>query len=114
MVFMFLMLMVSACKKPKTEIPPGIISPDSMVLVMTDVHIAEAAVVQKNLNGDTGTVYAASFYRFIFEKHHITETVYRNSVAFYNAHPDEYDKIYSQVLTEISKRQADNMQKQNQ
>ena len=108
---LFLIIVAAACKKPKVEIPPEVIPPDSMVQVLTDIHIAEAAIGQKSSTGDNGDLFAASYFKFVFDKYKITELQYRNSTKFYAAHPDLYENIYSIVISEISKRQADALQK---
>lgn len=101
----------TACKKPEVKIPVSVISKDSMVLVLVDVHLAEAALAQKNLIGESDGNFAAAYYRHIFNKHNITAERYKESVKFYSAHPMLYEKIYENVISELSRQQAASMGK---
>jgi hypothetical protein len=106
LTLMLSLLFFVACNNPKVTIPADVIKPDSMVMVLADVHVAEASLVQKNIQGKSGNNYAASFYKYVFEKNKITPAQYQKSIEFYASNPDIYKTIYEQVITELSKRQA--------
>lgn len=47
---LFVALVLSACSKPKVEVPADVISKDSMIRMLTDMHLAEAAIQMRNLS----------------------------------------------------------------
>lgn len=102
----FIMLFViSSCSKSAVKIPDGIISKDSMVFIMMDIHIAESGI--KSLPPDSVNDYTKTFYEFIFKKHHITEQQFRNSLGFYTYNPELMQEIYTKMTEEMSKKEAE-------
>jgi len=95
-----------SCASDKVEIPDGVLPVEKMVLVMADVQITEAAMMYRNSNGDFTDNKAPAYYQFIFSKHKISEKVFRDSFKFYSDKPELMDKIYEEVIIEITKRQA--------
>ena len=98
-IVFFALCFVACNNKEKENIPTGILSKEKMVAVITDLHIAEAAI---NLN----LLTADSLYN-IYEKNKITKAQYDSSFKYYTMNPDLLLKIYDEVLNEISKKQAE-------
>lgn len=101
-----------ACSKKEEKIPENILPKDKMIKVMVDVHIAEAAIQNKYLSlNDSTKKIAAGYYRNLFEKNKITEQQFRESFLYYAHHLDLFNKIYEEVINELSKKQAVNANK---
>ena len=85
-------------KKPKDLIPR-----DSMVLLLTDMHIAAAARQTKNkFNGkDVNYMY------LIYEKYKIDSTRFENSNTYYTSMIDNYDKLLNEVKQNLQQKGVD-------
>jgi hypothetical protein len=80
---------------------------DKMVAVMADVQIAEASIMFQNNKGNIVENRAKDYYRFVFDKHRITEKQFRESFSYYASKPELMEKLYESVINEISKKQAE-------
>lgn len=96
----FLALSLAACGSEKKEkIPAGILPKEKMIAVITDLHVAEAAINLNLLRPD-------SLYD-VYEKNKITKQQYDSSFKYYSLNPEKLVEIYNEVLNEISKKQAE-------
>lgn len=97
-----------SCKDQEEKsisIPDHVLPKEKMVQVITDIHIAEAEI---NLNAIPDSAFKKSIYfEEIFKEHQITKRQYEESLAFYIDHPEILNKIYEQVLNDLSKIQAE-------
>lgn len=100
-------LIIQSCSAPKVTIPNDVLSKENMVAILTDIHLAESAVTLKFTNKDTSMLQAAEYNNFIFKNHKTTKEQFNKSYDFYVAHPDILNKIYDDVLTELSKKQGE-------
>ncbi len=96
-----------SCSKKEEKIPENILSKNKMIQVLVDVHIAEATIQNKYLalNDSTKNI-AAGYYRNLFEKNKITEQQFRESFSYYSHHLDLLNKIYEEVINELSKSKS--------
>lgn len=87
------------------SIPDNILPKEKIAQVITDIHIAEAEI---SLNAIPDSSLKRPVYlETIFEKHQITKQQYEESLVFYIDHPAILNKIYEQVLNDMSKMQAE-------
>lgn len=106
LVLFFFSFMLTSCSKREEKIPADIISKDKMVQVMVDIHIAESRS-QIGVPFNDIKTQKQSYYKFVFEKHKISYTLLKKSFDYYTARPEIFSKIYDEVITELSKRQAE-------
>ena len=104
LIFCFFFLF--SCKPKEAKIPAGILPKEQMVSVLTDVHLAEAALTL-NTKNDSAALVAAGYYNFIYQSHRITKKQFDESLDFYTKHPELLEKIYEEVINELSKKQAE-------
>lgn len=90
-------------------IPSGIIPPDTMVYVLADFHLAEAAIMEKQLQQKDTKQYTNYYYAILFEKYKINHKQFNEAIVFYSSHPKLYREIYDKVLEELSRIQAESM-----
>jgi len=76
-----------------------------MAEVITDIHLAEAEASIRTFP-DTTSKEKLSFQK-IFNKHSITKKQYEESLSFYIDNPEILDKVYVNVLNELSKMQGE-------
>jgi len=81
--------------------PNGIIKPDEMASLLTDIHIADGSVANISQAPDTLYKYATGKYVVVFNAHHTDSTQFKNSFRYYTVHPDELTSIYEQVTKNI-------------
>lgn len=105
-VFLCFCCVLFSCSKKEEKIPAGIISEDLMVQVMVDVHLAESRS-QYNSSFDDAKKIKQGYYKFIFNKYKITSEQLFKSWTFYAAHPEIFSAVYDEVITELSKKQAE-------
>jgi hypothetical protein len=105
-LFLACCFFLASCLSDEVKIPEGVIPRDQMVAVLADVQIAESVMSYKDSRGDITISKAPDYYQFIFSKYHITEKQFRKSFTFYSGQIEMMDKIYEDVIIEISKRQA--------
>jgi len=96
----FLFLFIAGCKP---GIPSDIIQPDKMVLVLNDIHIADAYITTIP-NLDTSKATAASYYQGIYKRYEIDSALYNKSMVYYAQHPKVLDEIYDKVTKGLTKQ----------
>ncbi len=85
---------------------PGdsLISQDKMVLLLTDVHVVEAALLLERNEG-VEAMGVQSYYPAIFKKHHVTAGRYDQSLLYYRQNPEMNARIYDKVIRMLEDRQ---------
>ena len=104
-------LIFFSCSKKQEKIPQGIIPKDKMVHVMADIHIAEAHAQFNGVFDDAKSI-RQGYYKFIFAKYKINSGQLMKSWTFYASHPAIFSGIYEEVITELSKRQAEELKEE--
>ncbi len=102
-------LLFSSCSLEQKEIsiPDYIISQDSMVHILSDVHIQESMINQYSQEGRHMKMNPVKQYQLIFDKYKITKERYDISYQFYLDNPVLLNKIYESVVIELTKKQAE-------
>jgi hypothetical protein len=107
LLFGALLYMLSSCHGSNSfHGPAGIIPPDSMVVVLTDVHIFQATLQLGYFPSDSAQVAAKAFEN-ILKKHRLTDIQYSKCLEYYCYHPALFDDIYEKVLNNISQQKAE-------
>ena len=104
---LFILMINFGCGSQGAKTPDGILTKEQMIPIMVDTQIAEAALSVKNIHGDSAKQYAADYYNFIYIRHKVKKEVFEKSLDYYIQHPKELDAIYSEVITELSKKEAE-------
>lgn len=77
--------------------------PKEMALIIADVHLAEATLAQFSAENPSST--HNPFYKEVLQRHGLTKAVFDSAVAFYSSKPDEYEKIYENVLEILTEKE---------
>lgn len=104
-IILFSIIISFSCSKKKKEvkIPDDIMPKDSMVLVIKEVHLVEAAIFmqqQQGLNQDKRLV--KQYYNHLFTSLDVDLNHFKKSLKFYSFNPIEMEKIYGEVVEELS------------
>ena len=90
------------------EKPDDLIPKDTMVGMFTDFRLMDAALLheQKNRkkNIDDTELY---MYTSILEKYHVSRERFEQSFDYYATDLNEFDEIYAEVITRLSKLKAE-------
>lgn len=97
---------IFSCGTPKDPVPDNLLSPDSMVSILVDIHLVEAASSVTRLN-DVQSFKAQELYPAIYKSHHIDSAAFRRSFDYYLKHPEKLEAIYEKVLNELSRRESE-------
>jgi hypothetical protein len=101
-----LIILLSSCYNThdgeKILKPDDLIDRDKLVLVITDMEIAESTIREKQNLGQEIEGLQEGYYFAIFEKHKITKEQFDNSMAYYKQDLDELNDIYEDVISRLS------------
>lgn len=102
-------LLFSSCSLEQKEIsiPDYVITQDSMIHILADVHIQEAMMNQYSQEGRHMKMNPEKQYQLIFDKYHISKERYDSSYQFYLDNPSLLNKIYENVIIELTKKQSE-------
>lgn len=104
--FIVALITVSCSFFSEKKLPEDVMTKDKLVEVLVDVHIADATLTILALHKKDKTFHPSVFYQQVLEKHNVTREQFDVTLKHYSKKPQEFDKIYEQVLSELSKRKA--------
>lgn len=106
--FTFFTLILISCTVKKKEIvlPAGIISPDSMAVILADMHSVEALITHGLLINNNPSATAFSYYEGVYLQNKISRERFEESYNFYRLQPALLKEIYNKVIEELSSRQG--------
>lgn len=104
---LLLPILLVSCDSEKKQTPHGLISKDTMVMVLSDLHIAQARVGVKNLPQDSSDIYYMALKYKILDSFNIQEEAFKNSYSYYLSHVEDMDGIYSRVVDSLGLKEAE-------
>ncbi len=93
----FVTLFFAACKEEQ-ELP---MEKDKAVKILTDIHIAEAAL--KPLSGSDKDKAAALIYQQIRSIHEVDQATIDTLLSYLKRNPEEMERVYEEVMVEFEK-----------
>jgi len=94
-------LALSACGG-EGDRPENLIPPETMVLILRDVHRGEQRVSQLGLRAqDSSLVVFQTLEQRIYKKYGFDSAVYRVSYLHYAARPEAFKRIYQAVIDSL-------------
>ena len=106
LLFIIILLSLGSCKHLTDDKPADLIPQQQMIDILVDIHVADALVEQKYGAQNPNLPLTNALYTRIDQNYHITAAQYKTSYHYYEAHPQLMDKMYEQVITELSKKEA--------
>ncbi len=103
---LFILILLSACKSDRPDIPADVMPPEKMIAIMQDMHIVDAVAENKGQMGMDEKMLAEEYHEQLFKNHGTTRTEFLKSFAFYEDNPKLLDELYNTVLQDLSKREA--------
>lgn len=115
----FLSIALYSCH-PKSEfeitsetfknLPDSVLEVDKMIDIMTDVHLAEAWVVEDNNDSISKNAQLSTYYAEIFSNHRINSDQFKSSYNFYADRPYMMNYIYQRVTEKLNLMESKNRQ----
>jgi uncharacterized protein DUF4296 len=106
LVFIFIGIFVSQCGNKANNSPENIIPKGKMIELLTDIHIFDAVMSEKKYNTKKHEYQIEGYYSYLYEKHGYTRAQIDSSISFYSRDPEEYSKMYDDVLEKLSTIQS--------
>ena len=110
----YFLLLLSGCGDPKVigdirplNPPDSLIPREKMIRMMVDVHVLEAALVLKRNEGTEQRELASQYYRALFSRYGISRGRYESNLNFYRQDPEEFGKMYDEVIAQLIARRQD-------
>ena len=105
--FLGIFFLFISCSGNQDKTPLNILNKDEMVAVLIDIQLADATVNlskygQSHFPGDK-----VKLFDEIYSKHKITKKKFEESFVYYTDHPEKFQKIYAEVITGLSRKQAE-------
>lgn len=111
-ILIFFCLLFCACSEKKTEnIPDHILPIQKMAAVMIDIHLLEASISLNATSVDKFTIGSSTPGFEVLKKNNITKKQYDESFDYYTQHPALLNEVYQLALNDLSKMQAEVMNK---
>lgn len=95
-----------SCGKKEASIPPEVLNQMEMTAILTDIHLAQAAV---NNSGriDSTSYFISDYVEYILKEHNTTKDKLSASLKFYSDNPGMLQVVYDSVLTSLSKLESE-------
>jgi len=108
LLLLIIMIGSSSCGINTEKIPSDILPQKKMIVILTDVQIAEAALQIRNTTlADSIINFELSQYKFIFKKNNVSAAVFKKSFYYYTDRPEIMMEMYKEVISALSKKQAE-------
>jgi hypothetical protein len=107
-----LLIVLALCSCYHTAPDPSfnknlIIPADSMVTLLTDLHLADGVVTTIKLKDKTSLGHLSTeYFAVIMKKHKIGKDTFEESLRYYAYHTEEMNKIYEKVIVNLSKTES--------
>lgn len=96
------MLLLTACESR----PKGVLSQSDMASVLTEMHITDATMYEKNMAYNHYSE-KAPYYKFILKKYGITQAQFDSSLVWYTKNPRVFGNIYDKVMVNLTSLQKE-------
>jgi hypothetical protein len=108
LLILFGIFLFACSNSSKVGIPDNVLPKEKMADVLVDVHLMEAAM---NINASSTDKFNSSLKIDVYKKHKITKQQYENSFEFYTQNPELLGEVYQLVLSNLSRMQAEAINK---
>lgn len=105
LILLLSIALLFGCHKKGDNVPDGILPKEKMVAVMIDIHIARAAFDFSVIQGDS--LNRVAYYDYIYKIHNVPKEQFIKSFNYYTEHPELMQKVYQEVIIELSKKLAE-------
>ena len=107
-----LLIGLISCKEKKVEkIPSNILGKDTMVQILTEMHLIESSLGIRIFE-DKKIIHTRNVIKAkVYQQYGVSKDRFFNSYNYYSQNSAAIDTIYADVISEITKRQAQQLKK---
>ena len=84
-----------------------IISEDSLILLLKDIHIVDAAAKQNVLPNNSNNQVKYKQYKAVLEKHQISRARFDSTIVMYTRHGEKFDALYEKVVEKLTEEEKE-------
>lgn len=108
-ITVLLMMSCSPSKKDlsKLKVPSEIITPDSMVVLIAELQIAEATLREFKRLGRETEIRNVKMIEQVFDSLSVSPERYEQSLRYYEQHLELYQEIYGEAIAYLTQRQTE-------
>lgn len=96
---LLLIFIITSCG---TSTPDGVIPIEKIIPIIEEVHIANAVLIDTHKSKKE----SLSCYKYIYEKHNITQEEFDSSMEYYAKNPKKLRKAYIEILNRLEIRDS--------
>ena len=102
-VFLILIIcLCTFCTKKKAENPKGLYTMEQVAVFLKDLYMLETKVKELRLNEDSLKVIFDYYEKKLFEEHHMTDSLYRESFIYYMDDIKGLSRVYEIIADSLS------------
>ena len=101
LILLLALVLVLACTGKKSP-PPGILSEDQMVMVLTDIQLTEGKVSALPISYDSSQVLYSLLEKEVFLKHSVSDSLFTQSMLYYLEDAKAMEQIYARVIDSLT------------
>ncbi|MBK6264150.1 DUF4296 domain-containing protein [Marivirga sp. S37H4] len=99
--YLVAILIIVSCTQ-KNEVPKGVLPPEKMANILSEIYIAENKVSNIGLRHDSSKVVMRHYELKIFDDNNTTDSIYKESFAYYLENPTKLEAVYDIVIDSMS------------
>jgi len=84
------------------NVPKDLIPEDSLVLIIVDMHLADAILIEPSVQQKQFVINKTKFYNVVLDKHSITKEEFQKNIDYYSNNPEQFNKVYEKVIEELT------------
>ena len=104
-IILICIFLFACSKSPETKIPDTVLSKEKMAELMLDIQLYESSMGISLFKEENVLLEIPK--TDILKKHGLTKKQYDESFEFYSKHPELFSEVYTIVLNDLSKMQAE-------
>ncbi|WP_338230376.1 DUF4296 domain-containing protein [Algoriphagus taiwanensis] len=101
LILLLALVLVFSCRG-KNSPPPGILSEDQMVMVLTDIQLTEGKVSALPVSYDSSQVLYSLLEKEVFLKHSVSDSLFTQSMLYYLEDAKAMEQIYARVIDSLT------------
>jgi hypothetical protein len=108
--WLIILVFLASCYRNAPESPHDmslIIPPDSMVSVLTDIHLIEGVTGTLKEKDSVLAVVASEAYSIVLTKHKLDRKTFEENIRYYSYHAEKLDEIYEKVINNLGKLESE-------
>lgn len=98
-----LIIIIASCGNGRMNVPENVVQKEELVPLLVDIHLIDAMLNKEKRPHAEKYEDAMVLYPAVLLKHNIDRAVFDSTIKFYVKYPEEFAKIYDDVLEELSK-----------